>query len=102
MNEWETIAWFAGIGSIFFGAVWLLIKNEVQTVHSRMKQIEHVIDNIVRDYANNQGDFITTKAFDRFEGNLTNRFNGLDANISGLTKRIDDLVMMVHKNELKH
>jgi hypothetical protein len=95
MNEWQTIAWFAGIGSIFFGAVWGLIKNEVSGVHGRLKNVEHVIDNMIRDCADKKEDFITTKAFDRFESNLTNRFNGLDTNISNLTKRIDDLVFMI-------
>jgi len=95
MNEWQTIAWFVGISSVFFTAIWIIIQDVKKGVHARVKQCEHAIDGIISVCNKKKDDFITTKGFDRFENHLTTRFDGLDKNITGLTKRIDDLVLTV-------
>jgi len=99
MNEWQTIAWFVGISSVFFTAIWVIIQDVKKGIHKRVTNCEHVIDNLVSDCTRKKDDFITTKAFDRFENHLTNRFDGLDKNITGLTKRIDDLVLTVRNGK---
>ena len=92
MNEWETIAWTAVVGAIIFGAVWVLIDNSKKSLEGRIKNCEHVIDNMAADCARKKEDFITTRAFDRFEGHLNVRMDGFNKNFDHLTKRIDDLI----------
>jgi hypothetical protein len=89
MNEWETIAWFVGICAAFFGAVWLIIKDVKKGVHARVARCEHVIDEVVRDCSRKKDTFITTSAFDRFEGHLVNRVDNVQKSVDHLTERFD-------------
>lgn len=108
MNEWQTIAWFAGIGGAFLGATWKMVEvakkdlSDKITTHStaangRIKNIEHVIDNMVADCTKKKDDFITTKAFDRFEGHLVTRVENVQKSVEHLTTRFDDFIITQRK-----
>ena len=98
MTEGAIIVSVVVVGSVVFGAVWLLYQDVKKGVHARVERCEHAIDTFVSDCGKRKDDFITTKAFDRFENNLNTRFNGFDKNFEHLTERIDDLVMTVRNN----
>jgi hypothetical protein len=113
MNEWQTIAWFVGVSGTFCTFLWFFHQDakkglykrvsEVEDhIEERVKRCEHVMDVVVSDCAKKKDDFITTKAFDRFENNLNTRFNGFDKNINHLTSRIDDLVIVIRNGAGKH
>jgi hypothetical protein len=95
VNEVTTIVSVVVVGGVVFGAVWLLFQDVKKGVHARVERCEHVVDSFVRECGNKKDDFITTKAFDRFENNLNTRFNGFDKNFEHLTERIDDLVLTI-------
>ena len=103
MNEWQSIAWFSGIGSIIFGAIWVIvadvrrgltahIKDVDKGCHARIDRSDHVIDEIVRDCHKKTDHFITTKGFDRFENHINTKFDGMSSSINHLTTRIDDFI----------
>ena len=93
MNEITTIVSVVVIACAVFGAMWLIIQDVKRGVHARIERCENVIDTVVVECSKKKEDFITTKAFDRFESNLTVRFNGFGDSIKHLTSRIDDLVI---------
>ena len=99
MNEWQTIAWVAGISTTIFGVVWLLVQDVKRSAHARIQRVEHVVDNMVVDCAKKKDDFITTKAFDRFEGHLVSRMDGFNKNIEHLTTRVDDLMLALRNGK---
>ena len=95
MTDWIMIGIVAGVATAIFGAVWLIVQDVKKGVHARITRCEHVIDVFVSDCSRKKDDFITTKGFDRFEGHITTRFNGLEKGINHLTSRVDDLVLTV-------
>ena len=99
MNEWQTIAWFAGIGSLFLGIVWRLVESAKKDLSERIAKTEHVLDNICQDCAVKKDEFLTIKAFDRFEHHLSTRVDGLLKTIEHLTKRVDDLIFTLRGKE---
>ena len=101
MTDWVLVGIFAGVSTAIFGAVWIIVQDVKKGVHKRCDRCEHVIDMFTQECAKKKEDFITTKAFDRFEGHLTTRFDGLDTNVSHLTQRIDDLVLTVRNGNGK-
>jgi hypothetical protein len=92
VNEWQTIAWFAGIGGGFLTIAWKMVDVARTDLAGRIKKCEHVIDNMVSDCAKKKDDFITTKAFDRFEGHLVNRIETVQKSVDNLTRRLDDYI----------
>jgi len=92
MNEWQSIAWFLGIASVFFTAVWAIVAESKKSAHARIGRLEHTVDGIIEACAKKQEDFITTKAFDRFENHLNTKFDGMNNSINHLTTRIDDFI----------
>jgi hypothetical protein len=101
VNEYAIITTVVIVGCAVFGAVWLLYQDVKKGVHARIERCENVIDDVVRECGRKKEDFITTKAFDRFEGHLTIRFDGLDKSITHLTQRVDDLVLTVRNGNGK-
>lgn len=99
MNEWQTIAWVAGLATTVFGVVWLLVQDVKRSAHARIQRVEHVIDTVVSDCSKKKDEFITTKAFDRFEGHLASRMDGFGKNIEHLTTRVDDLVFALRNGK---
>lgn len=99
MNEWQTIAWVVGMGSVVFGAVWVIIQDAKKGTHARIQRCEHVIDNMVADCAKKKDDFITTKAFDRFEGHLVNRVDNVQKSVDHLTQRFDDFMLTIRNGK---
>jgi len=112
MNEWQTIAWFVGISSAFLGTSYGMVsackkdlENTVKVLTKnnadRIFKCEHVIDDVVRECHNKRDDFITVKAFDRFEFHLNTKFDGMSTSINHLTTRIDDFIKS-NRNGKKH
>ena len=114
MNEWQSIAWFSGIGTVIFGAVWVIvadvrrgltahIRDVEKGCHARIDRCDHVLDDVVRDCHTKRDDFITVKAFDRFEFHLNSKFDGMSSSINHLTVRIDDFIKLSRNgNGKKH
>ena len=88
VNEWQTIAWVIGVGGSIFGGMWLLLQDFKRGSHKRIDRLENVVDEISRGT-------ITTKAFDRFESNMTVRLEGMTTQMATTNSRIDDLILAV-------
>ena len=86
MTDWSIVIAIVTIGAVIFGAVWILYQDVKKGVHARIGRLENVTDEIVRDCGKKKDEFITVRAFDRFEKNIMDR-------IDGMTKRFDDFLV---------
>ena len=82
---------FIGIVAAVLGAVWIMVEAGKKSSHARIGRCENAIDEIVRDCGKKKDDFITVRAFDRFEKNIIDR-------LDGVTKRFDDFLIYARTN----
>jgi len=94
MNEWQTILWAFTIGGGIFGGMWIVLQDIKKSAHARISRLENVMDEIVRDCGTKKDNFITMKAFDRLEVNITRRLDGTNT-------RIDDLLITLRNGGMK-
>jgi len=96
MNDWALISGavvliLTVIGFIFKWG-WNIIQDVKKGVHARVERCEHVVDGIIDACNKKKEDYISNKAFDRFEHHLNTKFDGMNNNINHLTTRIDDFI----------
>ena len=94
MNEWQTIAWVVGIGGSIFCGMWMLLQDFKKGAHKRIDRLENVTDEIVRDH-------ITTRAFDRFDKNISTRLDGMQTQMGTTNSRIDDLTLAIRNGGVR-
>jgi hypothetical protein len=94
MIEWATIGVLVGIAAAFFTAVWVLVESAKKSAHARIQRCEHTIDMIVQDCGKKKDEYITVRAFDRFEKNIMDR-------LDGVTKRFDDFLIYARNGGTK-
>jgi low affinity Fe/Cu permease len=101
MNEWQTILWAFTIGGGIFAGMWILLQDIKKSAHARIGRLENVIDEIVRECGKKKEDFITTKAFDRFEGNINTRLDGMTTQMNTTNSRLDALTLAIRNGSSK-
>jgi hypothetical protein len=99
-SDWITIGAFVAVATAFFAAMWAIIGDVKKSAHARIDRVEARVQGIVTDCSQKKDDFITTKAFDRFERHLSSQVDSVKTEVTHLTKRIDDWIA-ISKNGTK-